>query len=404
MKRNPRWWLAAGLTCIVLATGCTCGTEEAKEDAGPATGGSGAPPPPLVEVTKDIGGQPVTLALTEVFTRREGTTARTSFVTREETVAHARVEGGEPGLADRIRWTVKPVGAQSGPALPAAATGPELVFKGTSALPKTGSRDPNPPLEYEVSASLVVDGVTLEAKLPATTFIRQEEADILRQEYVDYGTKFQPTLTSVSTPGRTTLNRGNYSIIVEEKPGELEKLLRDVEAEVNRLLNDDVQVVPVGTRAASPSSTVVSPGQAVLMLGALGDTEPKGDDVCVGARVNGGCAGVIRAGPNGIADTPANNRATRVSLESIITSAFRNPQRNKFIGSGSIDSRHTRGLALDLDPRMLSIPGKDGRQLMCVVELAGIRVAGEPNSFTENGPITFLDCNDPAADHVHVQR
>ncbi|QSQ20324.1 hypothetical protein JY651_34405 [Pyxidicoccus parkwayensis] len=395
-------WLVAGLLGALLATGCTCGKKT--EEGAPATGGSGAPPP-LAEATGNVGGGPVTLALTEVFTRREGTSPpRTSFVTREETVAHARVEGGDKGLEKQIRWTVAPVGTQSGPAVPATATGTELVFRGTSALPKTGSRDPNPPLQYVVTASLALDGGTLEVKLPPTSFIRQEEADILRQEYVDYGTTFQPALTNVSVAGLTTLNRGNYSIIAEEKPGELEKLLRDVEAEVNRLLNDDVQVVPVGTRAASPSATVVSPGKPVLMLGALGDTEPKGDDVCVGARVNGGCAGAILAGPNSISDTPANNRATRVSLESIITSAFRNPQRNKFIGSGTINSKHTRGLALDLDPRTLSIPGKDGRALMCVVELAGINVAGEDNSFTENGPVTFLDCNDPASDHVHVQR
>ncbi len=403
MEKNSRWWLAAGLTCVVLATGCKCGSEQ--EAAGPGTGGSGAPP--LAGDTQDVDGQEVTLEITEVFTRLEATTPpppRTSFVTREETVARARVLGGEAGLVDRIRWAVKPVGTHSGPAIPAEATGAELAFRGSSALPLTGSREPNPPLEYEVVATLDVDGRTLEAKLPPTTFIRQEEADILRQEYVDYGTSFQPTLTHVRVPGRTTLNRGNYSVIVEEKPGELDRLLRDVELEVNRILNDDVQVVPVGRPAPSPLSVVVSPGPAVLMVGPLGDTEPQGDDVCVGARVNGGCAGPIRAGPNRVADTRANNRATRVRLEGIITSAYRNPQRNKFIGSGTINSRHTRGMALDLDPRGLSIPGKDARQLMCVVELAGIRVAGEPNSFSENGPTTFLDCNDPAADHVHVQR
>ncbi len=386
----------------MLATSCDCGSE--KEEADPGTGGSGAPPP-LAGDTQDVDGQEVTLEITEVFTRLVGTAPpRTSFVTTEETVAHAAVRGGEAGLTERIRWTVKPVGTHTGPATPAEATGAELAFRGTSALPITGARDPNPPLEYEVTATLDVAGRTLEAKLPATSFIRQEEADIVRQEYLDYGTTFKPALANVRVPGRTTLNRGNYSVIVEEKPGELDRLLLDMEKELNRLLNDDVQVVPVGTRVASPSSLVVSPGGSVLMLGPLGDTEPKGDDVCAGVRVGNGCAGAIRAGPNRIADTPANNRKTQVSLESIITSAYRNPQRNKFIGSGTINSRHTRGLALDLDPRSLVIPGKDARQLMCLVELAGIRVAGEDNSFSENGPVTFLDCNDPAADHVHVQR
>ncbi|MFP2929086.1 D-Ala-D-Ala carboxypeptidase family metallohydrolase [Pyxidicoccus sp. 3LG] len=398
MKRIPRWWWAAALSCVVLTGGCKCG-----DGGGPGTGGSGEP---LAEDTEESGGRELKLEIIEVFTRQAGTTAppRTSFVTQDEMVARARVQGVDAKLADGIRWTVRPVGTHTGPATPAEATGPELVFRGSSALPVTGSRDPNLPLEYEVVASLALDGGTLEAKLPPTTFIRQEEADILRQEYVDYGTTFKPTLANVNVPGRTTLNRGNYNVIVEEKPGELDRLLHDLEVEVNRLLNDDVQVVRVGALAPSPNSIVVSPGPSVLMLGALGDTEPKGDDICAGPRVNNGCAGAIRAGPNRIADTLANNRKTQVNLETIITSAYRNPQRNKFIGSGTINSRHTRGLALDLDPRFLVIPGKDARQLMCIVELAGIRVAGEDNSFSENGPVTFLDCNDPAADHVHVQR
>jgi hypothetical protein len=314
--------------------------------------------------------------------------------------------GGASGLGDRIHWTARPLGPQTGPATPAEGSGPEFAFRGSSALPKTGSKAPNPPLEYEVVASLDVDGRTLEAKLPPTTFIRQDEADILRQEYLDYGTKFQPALANVSVAGRPTFNRGNYTLIVEQSPGELDKLLTDVEAEVNRELNDDVQVVPPGTQSLSPVAVVVSPGPPVMFVGPLGDTEPQGDDVCAGPRVNNGCAGRILAGRNGIADTVANNRKTRVSLDLIITSAYRNPQRNKFIGSGTVNSRHTIGKALDLDPRMLvaSMPGKSGSQLMCVVEQAGARVLGDDNSFTENGPVTFLECDDPAADHVHVQR
>ena len=94
----------------------------------------------------------------------------------------------------------------------------------------------------------------------------------------------------------------------------------------------------------------------------------------------------------------------RVDVSKLVTSAFRNPQRNRAIGSQSLNSRHTRGRALDLDPRALSVPGKDARQLMCVIEAAGDRVVGEGSSFTERGAATFLDCNDITADHVHLQR
>ncbi|MCP3135810.1 hypothetical protein [Pyxidicoccus xibeiensis] len=399
MKKTPRGWLVVALSWVVLASGCKCGDGD---EGGPGTGGSG---PPLAEDSAESGGREVTLEITEVFTRQAGTAPlRTSFVTQEEMVARARVQGGDAKLAEAIRWTVRPVGTHTGPAAPAEATGAELVFRGSSALPLTGSREPNQPLEYEVVASLALEGRTLEAKLPPTTFVRQEEADILRQEYVDYGTQFKPTLAHVRVPGRPTLNRGNYTVIVEENPGELDRLASDLEAEVNRLLNDDVQVVRVGAQAPSPSSVVVSPGPSVLMLGPLGDTEPKGDDVCAGKRINNGCSGPILAGPNRIADTLANNRKTQVKLETIITSAYRNPQRNRFVGSKSIDSRHTRGMALDLDPRFLAIPGKDASHLMCIVELAGIRLVGEDDSYSENGPTTFLDCNDEAADHVHVER
>ena len=93
-----------------------------------------------------------------------------------------------------------------------------------------------------------------------------------------------------------------------------------------------------------------------------------------------------------------------MDLSRFVTSAFRNPQRNRAIGSRALNSRHTRGRALDIDPRALQVPGKDSRQLMCVVEAAGDRIVGERNSFTERGAATFLTCNDAAADHVHIQR
>ena len=72
--------------------------------------------------------------------------------------------------------------------------------------------------------------------------------------------------------------------------------------------------------------------------------------------------------------------------------------------SASINSRHTLGSALDLDPRLLSIPGKTAPQLMCILEAAGDAVVGKKDSFTERGATTFLACDSPAADHVHVQR
>jgi hypothetical protein len=386
----------AWVLCAGIVAGCACGKDE------PGTGGSGA----LAEDEVQTQEGRVLLEITEAFVRGGSEPAkRTSFLSPgEEITVRARLTGAPRGMEERILWTISPVGPHTGPAVPATHEGKEFTFRGSSALGRDGNRKPNPPLEYEVLASVTVDGQTLEARLPPTTFIRQDELDTLRQEYADFGTSFQPTLAHVSIPGRARLNTGNYTVIVEESAGGLEKLLKDVETEMNRILNDDVQEKKVGTVGLRPNQVVVSPGPSLPNVGPLGDTEPEGDDVCIGPRVNGSCAGPIHAGRNGIAETRANNRRVRVALEPFVTSAFRNPQRNRAIGSLALNSRHTRGRALDIDPRPMKVVGKDARQLMCIIETAGARIVSEKNSFTERGAATFLDCNDPVADHVHIQR
>jgi hypothetical protein len=386
-------WLAWVL-CLGLVAGCK------RQEEG--TGGSG----PLPGDEETVVGREMALRITEVRTKGggEADAPRTSFIAPgEEVVVRARLVNAPGELEDRIRWTVTPVGPHTGPAQPATAEGKELSFRASSALGVGSSRQPGLPLEYEVLATVDVKGRTLEARLPPSTFVRQEERDILRQEYFDLGATFEPALTHVVRPARRRFNTGNYTLIVEEEQGALEDLLTRLNEEVNRILNDDVQAQRVGTRGLRPNAVVVSPGPPVLAVGAMGDTDPRGDDVCAGPQVDGACAGPILAGRNGIAETRANNRQVRVDLEPFVRSAFRNPRRNAALGS-SLGSRHTRGRALDIDPRALAVRGKDGRQLMCIVEAAGDRLVGERNSFTERGAKTFLDCDDPAADHVHIQR
>jgi hypothetical protein len=308
-------------------------------------------------------------------------------------------------LEPRIQWSLQPVGAHTGGSNPSTVEGPEAVFRASSRVGTGGRREPNPPLEYELVATLPMeDGEVLRVVLPPTTFLHQEETDVLRQEYRDFGTRFQPSRAQVTVPSRLVLNTGNYSLIAEEDAGELSRLVDRMDERVNALLNDDVQEKPVGTRGLSPKTVVVSPGPPLLTVGALGDTDPQGDDVCSGPRVGGRCSGSILAGPNGVAETRANNRDSRVALEDFVSSAFRNPQRNRAAGSAALNSRHTRGRALDIDPRPMRVPGKTPQQLMCVVEAAGDTVVGEGNSFTERGATLFLACDSPAADHVHVQR
>lgn len=389
---------------IVLA-GCTCSKRPASEQEGTGGAGGAGEPAPLGQDSTRRENEEIALEVVELSVGGEGAeTSGTSFVTGEPITARGRVRNAEE-LEARIQWSLQPVGPQTGPADPASVEGQEAVFLASSRVGTRGNRQPNPPLEYELVASLPMeDGEMLEVRLPPTTFLRQEEDDVLRQEYLDFGTRFKPGRDHVSIPGRPVLNTGNYSVIAETEAGGLSRLLDQMEERFQALLQNDVQEKRVGTRGLTPTTVVVSPGAPILTVGALGDTDPQGDDICSGRRVGGRCAGSILAGRNGIAETRANNRPTQVKLEDFVSSAFRNPQRNRAAGSATINSRHTIGSALDIDPRRMPIPGKTPQQLMCIVEAAGDAVVGERASFTERGATLFLACDSPAADHVHVQR
>lgn len=334
-----------------------------------------------------------------------------SFVTPDNIVVRGRVTE-RPELDAQIRWTVAPVGGVTRAATPATATGPNITFKGASGQSTGGSRQANRPLQYDVTARVTVDGRQLEDTVPPLEPIRQDERDIIRQEYIDYATQFRPTRDKVNAPQTARFNTGNYSMIAEETAGNLQNLLNQLGPVVNALLNNDVQVRAVGTRNLQPTDVVVNPGPDIatsgsnaVNIGPLGDTDPQGDDVCT-VMANGACNGAITAGPNGIAETRANNRNAGVNLSSAIESAFRNPQRNRAVGSMSVNSRHTRGRAFDLVPNAahgISVRGKTTNQLICIIEMAGDSIVGGQDSFVEQGCCTFLRCNSPSADHNHIQ-
>jgi|GEM_PF-2044873 len=394
-----RAWLVwiAGLGLLI---GCPsrCGPS-------PGEGAGGSGELSLGEASTVQDGEELALEVLGVSVgNSNGEASRTSFLTREPITVRGRVRDA-PELDERIQWTLRPIGPQTADADPTSHEGSEAVFHAFSRVGTEGSRRPNPPLEYELVASLPLrEGETLRVRLPPSTLLRQDEEDVLRQEYLDYGSRFQPTREQISLPARTSFNTGNYGFIAEEEKGGLERLLDQMEKRVLALLNNDVQEKSVGVRGLAADTVVVSPGDAIPAVGALGDTDPQGDDVCAGPQVGGRCAGPILAGPNGISETRANNRTTPVALEGLISGAFRNPQRNRASGSANINSPHSLGRALDLDPRLLSIPGKTSAQLMCLVEAAGDAVVGKKNAFTERGSTTFLACDSPAAEHVHVQR
>jgi hypothetical protein len=309
-----------------------------------------------------------------------------------------------PELEPRLRWKVIPRGKHTGPAKILTGAGAKLVFQPSSRIGNGGSRAPNPALAYDVTAQLELGGKWVDLPAPKKLRLVQTEADVLRQEYRDHGAAFQPTHAQIGPPARPQLNTGNYAVVAQEKSKALEALLDGVNAHVNQLLNNDVQKQPVGRRGLPRATVVVDPGPAINEVGPLGDSDPQGDDECAQPKVKGVCRAAILAGPNGIAETRANNRGVRIDVEPYVASAFRNPQRNRAVGSAAVNSRHTRGLALDIDPRPMKVRGKSSHELMCLVEQAGEGAVGKGGkSFTERGAVTFLDCDDPLADHVHVQ-
>ena len=208
-----RAWFAC--MAIVLA-GCTCSKRPASEEEGTGGAGGAGEPAPLGQDSTRRGDEELVLEVVSLSVGGEGAEASgTSFVTDESITARGRVRNAEE-LEARIQWSLQPVGAQTGPADPLSKEGQEAVFRASSRVGTEGNREPNPPLEYELVASLPLeDGESLEVRLSPTTFLRQEEDDVLRQEYLDFGTRFKPARAHISIPGRPVLNTGNYSVIAE---------------------------------------------------------------------------------------------------------------------------------------------------------------------------------------------
>lgn len=405
MKKPWAGW-RVGLACLGVALGgISCSKSSEKAGTGGA-GGAGASAP-LGQDSTTLGREQVTLEVDSLSVSGSGGSEKapsSSFVTGDPISVKGSVRGGQ-GLDEHIQWHLQPVLPQTADADPTTSEGPDAVFRAFSRVGTAGSRTPNPPLEYELVAALPLEnGKTLQVRLPPTTWLKQDEEDVLRQEYLDFGTSFRPSRAQISVPSRPTFNTGNYSVIAQKDTNGLAILLDQMQAKVDTLLNNDVQEKPVGTRGLTPSTVVVSPGPPILTVGALGDTDPQGDDVCASPLVGGRCNGAILAGPNGIAETRANNRGAQLKLADIVSSAFRNPQRNRAAGSVVLNSIHTQGGALDIDPRLVSVPGKSSAQLMCIIEAAGDSLVGAGNSFTEKGAAVFLPCDSPSGDHVHVER
>ncbi len=381
---------------------------------------------------------PITVEITRVDTPSKSATppGERSFIEDDSIQAVGRslvpTAASLNGTFDSLmQWKATSVGPRSGSADPATRSGPTFSFTTRPASPlTTGSTTANPALAFDVVARIGAET----ASCPATTYsLRQDERDVMRQEYSD----FQTVNGDVSIPARSalqsppiatpSLNGGNYNLIFNGDI--LLAMLDDFIANLNAILGaQDTLVVPPCTCAPNdqscfdqhPASCKLTAQTVVVRAGTstsatrpadttfnrqviVFHTRPGGDDTF-------DTQGNILAGPNGRAETQANTVVlptfTRASL--VVTSGYRNPRRNLAVGSQNPNSFHVQGRALDIAnfdiPGLIPVPGvASAANSRCIAELAGDRAVQAQNAFAEQGPTT-LACDSASVDHLHMQR
>jgi hypothetical protein len=350
-----------------------------------------------------------------------------------------KVKANRLGLfRQRIEWTIEKLSVDevakitlidkservpgTGVALDATVVNPapedEVHFIANSENSVAGHKPfPNMPLGYRVIARAVeADGTPYLRKdgvpFKKTVTVIQNERDTLRQEYRDFGAKWQPTIAQVAEPALARFNTGNYQLIASEDASILTEMLAFVEQRTNFLLqaNDSFSQAALdslenGTKLAR-DTVIIKPDESLGAAGFSGNTDPEGDDECSlgqtllefdsDGRPKNVCVGAILAGEDGLVQTFPNNRGVRqrIYLSKAVSSTYRNPQRNKQAQSPGVNSLHTSGLAIDIDPFAIRpLPsGKTYLDLMCAIEKAaqefvGAYSRGNAEAFAEHGPL-----------------
>ncbi len=239
--------------------------------AGTADAGTAVPP---------AGPQP------QLTVARQGGAANT-FVSTDSISLVATVSGSPDAgtLAGQVAWTVQGVSTDSGNGNPhSAANQNAFVFTPNPInRPTTGAAVANDPIRYRVDARV--------GSITTSHDLTQDQADIVRQEYIDFGA-VPPHRSEVVAPAIATFNTGNYSVIVDRGMN-------------NALTNTQAQFQTLTQLAAAPAPGTASPDAGV----------------------------------------PAPAPGPAIS----VTSGYRNPRRNVHVGSVlPVTSRHVWGSALDL--------------------------------------------------------
>ena len=338
----------------------------------------------------------------------------TNFSFLSDTTITAQATLNPLGDMSEIEWEVMAANTTSGNVTnqnPTDMKGPTFSFTpdppdhpsyvaGTDCNnPGNGNCDRSNPLSYDIMAEFRATNDQISSDQNTFT---QDQKDIIRQEYLNHERTI-PGRGELQPPTRTTnfevddiLRYTAYSLVIGT-PAQLAQSIRDT---YNTLINDDVQVVPLGTSGIDPMTVIVSPGADINTIGSVLDTAP-----CNGAPNPATCDDVvvndnIVAGSNGVAETVAVNQGTDYGLN--LTSAWRNPERNEAVG-GVKNSRHQYGDGVDLVP-VNNVPEKTLIQLNCILETAAQNVVGNTGDAFAEERATQRDCDDSRITHIHAER
>jgi hypothetical protein len=181
--------------------------------------------------------------------------------------------------ASTVRWTITPVGSQSGTVADNQGTSKQVSFTPdvTGVRPISGSRSPNPAVEYRVTYSVTSPDGTV---FNDTVTIRQNIRAQLRQEYVDYGLSV-PFIGEVA-PARSTENfqgaefsgNSNYSPWVVN--GGMQEIAQSIRTQFGQPIT-----VTSAFRNPQRNEEVGGVGNSVHMSGGAVDMAPGGSGTMV---------------------------------------------------------------------------------------------------------------------------
>jgi hypothetical protein len=289
--------------------------------------------------------------------------SRTTFIATDSISLRASIGSATAGV--EVRWTVEGRDAAAG--IGGFATDFVTITDATGTATFTftasdnttfvndrrtrwtrGSYQANLAISFEVTASYLREGVERTTRLSDTNLgpLSQDETDILRQEYYDYNIPV-PARDEVVPSLGAGFNRGNYSVqLAVDMRENYDAILAAYRGREVRVTIDGQEYV---TRIPQDASLTVSSG-------------------------------------------------------------YRNPQRNRAVGSQFPDSRHTRGRALDLVPSavqvVVMVNGRPRRVTLSLHEAlypalhAAAATVG--TAIAEQGA-TQVPVGDPREDHIHVQ-